>query len=237
MSAQRQISSATCSISLDKLPRKKQVVLVGGGDLSSNNGLPVTSVIKAGDKPRSKYKEENDPIWAGDVAQEQGVINTFDMSEPSDQPADLSSIRVNPWSGPNSDNHEEELVQYFQHQEISENETDNDEKLSQLRQLLAKNLNGQSNNSSGAFKRTSVGGGKLDSVISSGHTGPGVDTVSTAQANLSNRRRVSFHPLIVSDSDQVTGRVVQGCFVIELSLNQRFSCVFWNLVSNILTAM
>jgi len=204
VSAQRQISSATCSISLDKLPRKKQVVLVGGGDLSSNNGLPVTSVIKAGDKPRSKYKEENDPIWAGDVAQEQGVINTFDMSEPSDQPADLSSIRVNPWSGPNSDNHEEELVQYFQHQEISENETDNDEKLSQLRQLLAKNLNGQSNNSSGAFKRTSVGGGKLDSVISSGHTGPGVDTVSTAQTNLSNRRRVSFHPLIVSDSDQVT---------------------------------
>ena len=49
------------------------------------------------------------------------------------------------WSGGSSvDNHEEELVQYFQHQpEISEHETEteNDEKLSQLRQLLAKNLN------------------------------------------------------------------------------------------------
>ena len=177
---------------------------VGGSDMSqvtSNNGL--TSVIKAGDKPRHKYKEEQDPgepgVWPGEVVTGDQVSY--------DQPADLTRP-VNTWPG--GDNHEEELVQYFQHQDITENDNDNDEKLSQLRQLLAKNLtNGQMNNSSGAFKRTNVGGGKLETVISSGgggHVPAGVDTVSVAsvQNNLSSRRRVSFHPLIVSDSgDQV----------------------------------
>merc|ERR1719392_473789 len=135
----------TTSISLDKLPRKKQVVLVGGGELTSNtNGLPVTSVIKAGDKPRSKYKEEaaGANVWSGEVA-EVSTVNTFDLS--GDQPADLSGIRVNNWSGgSSSDNHEEKLVQYFQHQDITEADETNDEKLSQLRQLLAKNMPGNS---------------------------------------------------------------------------------------------
>ena len=93
------------SISLDKLPRKKQVVLVGSGELG--NGLPATSVIKAGEKPRNKYKEEGDVkepvVWGGET-----VMNY-------DEPADLSGIRVaTNWSGgSSSDNQEEELVQYF----------------------------------------------------------------------------------------------------------------------------
>ena len=204
----------TTSISLDKLPRKKQVVLVGGGDLTSNtNGLPVTSVIKAGDKPRSKYKEEAANVWTSEVT-EVSTVNTFDLA--SDQPADLSGIRVNNWSGgSSSDNHEEELVQYFQHQDITEAETGNDdEKLSQLRQLLAKNMPGNTG-SSGAFKRTNLPlreatGGKLETVISSGAGPVGVaETVATVQTGninqLASRRRVSFHPLIVSDTDPVSG--------------------------------
>ena len=56
---------------MDKLPRKKQVVLVGSqvGDLAgvATNGLPVTSVIKAGEKPRNKYKETAEAVgaWPG----------------------------------------------------------------------------------------------------------------------------------------------------------------------------
>ena len=79
----------------------------GGQTVSSNtNGLPMTSLIKAGDKPRSKYKEEA----ASEVA-EVSTVNTFDLS--SDQPTNLSGLQVNNWSGGNSsDNHGDVLVQY-----------------------------------------------------------------------------------------------------------------------------
>ena len=203
----RQVTSS--SISLDKLPRKKQVVLVGGGDL--NNGLSVssvTSVIKAGEKPRSKYKEEvtempGPEVWPREavaVDQEPGLVAQYDS-----EPADLSGLRN--WSGGSSGpDHEEELVQYFSNQDIGDPDNTDSEKLSQIRQLLTKNLTpigAVSQLSGGAFKRTSLpfrepGPGKLEAVISSGAeaVGSGVQTDS-----LSTRRRVSFHPMIVSDAD------------------------------------
>jgi len=180
------------SISLDKLPRKKQVVLVGGGELA--NGLPTTSVIKAGEKPRNKYKEEvevkESVVWSGDI------INY-------DEPADLSGIRVaTNWSGgSSSDNQEEELVQYFPQ---AVQDTDR-EKLSELRQLLAKNLISPGSGSSGAFKRTSLTSlplrdTKLETVISSTAVMESPDQVTNTNiTQLSGRRRVSFHPLIVSE--------------------------------------
>ena len=188
------------SISLDKLPRKKQVVLVGA-DLG--NGLPPSSIIKAGEKPRNKYKEEGDVketvVWGGET---EAVINY-------DEPADLSGIRVGVgvgvatnWSGgSSSDNQEEELVQYFPQ---AVQDTDR-EKLSELRQLLAKNLISPGNNSSGAFKRTNLTSlplreTKLETVISSTAVVENPDqATNTNISQLSGRRRVSFHPLIVSE--------------------------------------
>ena len=204
----RQVTSS--SISLDKLPRKKQVVLVSGGDL--NNGLSVTSVIKAGEKPRSKYKEEvgempGPEVWAREavaVDQDPGLVAQYDS-----EPADLSGVSgLRNWSGGSSGpDHEEELVQYFSNQEIGDPDNTDSEKLSQIRQLLTKNLTpvgAVSQLSGGAFKRTfrEPGPGKLEAVISSGAeaVGSGVQTDSMT-GQLSTRRRVSFHPLIVSDAD------------------------------------
>lgn len=202
----RQVTSS--SISLDKLPRKKQVVLVGGGDL--NNGLSVssvTSVIKAGEKPRSKYKEEvgempGPEVWpreAVTVDQEPGLVTQYDS-----EPADLSALRN--WSGGSSGpDTEEELVQYFSNQEIGDPENTESEKLSQIRQLLTKNLTpiGVSQPSGGAFKRTFREPGKLDpAIISSAAEAMAVaSSIQTDSGHLSTRRRVSFHPLIVSDAD------------------------------------
>ena len=206
----RQVTSS--SISLDKLPRKKQVVLVGGGDL--NNGLSVTSVIKAGEKPRSKYKEEIGALPEPEVWPREAVAAVSDpgvlvAAQYDTEPADLSSLRN--WSGGSGgpDNHEEELVQYFSNQEIGEPENES-EKLSQIRQLLTKNLTpigAVSQLSGGAFKRTNLpfrepGPGKLEAVAGSEAVDPasGVQTDSMT-GQLSTRRRVSFHPLIVSDAD------------------------------------
>ena len=223
---QGQVQS-TSSISLDKLPRKKQVVLVGSqvGDLAgvATNGLPVTSVIKAGEKPRNKYKETAEAVgaWPGQV----GGAPELAAASYDTEPADLSGVRVSNWSGGSSDQHdtETELVQYFQQQPDSASDQDNHEKLSQLRQLLAKNLNpapgsGQLSQG-GAFKRTSLplreggagaGPAKLETVISSGQVAGAaevapVQSPGMSQGQLSTRRRVSFHPLIVSDSDPVSG--------------------------------
>ena len=189
------------SISLDKLPRKKQVVLVGGAELG--NGLPTSSIIKAGEKPRNKYKEEEDVkesvVWGGES---EAVINY-------DEPADLSGMRVGVgvgvttnWSGgSSSDNQEEELVQYFPQ---AVQDTDR-EKLSELRQLLAKNLISPGNNTSGAFKRTNLTSlplreTKLETVISSTAVVESPEQVTNTNiSQLSGRRRVSFHPLIVSE--------------------------------------
>ena len=178
------------SISLDKLPRKKQVVLVGSGELG--NGLPTTSVIKAGEKPRNKYKEDGDVkepvVWGGEA-----LLNY-------DEPADLSGIRVAAnWSGgSSSDTQEEELAQYFPQ---AVQDTDR-EKLSELRQLLAKNLISPGNSSSGAFKRTSLPlrDAKMETVISSATVVESPEQVTNTNiTQLSGRRKVTFHPLIVSE--------------------------------------
>ena len=215
----RQVT-VTSSISLDKLPRKKQVVLVGGADLtnqetgfllSSTNQKPVnglTSVIKAGEKPR-KYKEE----WVGD-----GETNMVLYAD--QEPADLSGAgqwqpaAAVPAPAMLDNGHEEtELVQYFQHQpDISD--ADNDEKLSQLRQLLAKNLTPQAGSNGtlvGAFKPRSMagqlGGKPLETVISSAGESNNMVASGGTMSQLSTRRRVSFHPQIISDTDNTGGMV------------------------------
>ena len=85
-----------------------------------------------------------------------------------DEPADLTTLGRNAWDKPvvvasggnSSDAQEEELVRYFTEQPSDSKDIDNnDQKLSQLRQLLEKQLKSPTQNvcgGGGAFKRTSL---------------------------------------------------------------------------------
>ena len=183
-------------------PQQQQILLAPPGH---------QTVIKAGEKPKSKYKEVKAEAWDG--------VGGYD------EPADLSRLgavqraAVLGSGGSSSDAQEEELVRYFSQQgghtlqpgTALEDAENTSEKLSQLRQLLEKNLKSPTlgTGGGGAFKRAgreSVGleggpgegagfpGGELGGGVSSSGAGAGA-----GQATLSTRRRVSFHPLIVSD--------------------------------------
>ena len=135
-----------------------------------------------------------------------------------DEPADLTTLGRNAWDKPvvasggnSSDAQEEELVRYFTEQPSDSKDIDNkDQKLSQLRQLLEKQLKSPTQNvcgGSGAFKRTSLQLPMKQEVATSGSNLEPVLTTSTAlnlNTNLSSRRRVSFNPLIVSDPAAIT---------------------------------
>ena len=135
-----------------------------------------------------------------------------------DEPADLTTLGRNAWDKPvvasggnSSDAQEEELVRYFTEQPSDAKDIDNkDQKLSQLRQLLEKQLKSPTQNvcgGSGAFKRTSLQLPMKQEVATSGSNLEPVLTTSTAlnlNTNLSSRRRVSFNPLIVSDPAAIT---------------------------------
>jgi len=195
-----------------------------------------TSVIKAGEKPKNKYKEvqQEDESWADPKVNSLEVKGEWDAGVVDglqyDEPADLTTLgrgTTNTWEkgvlggsgGSSSDAQEEELVRYFSQSEIETGgaEDNKSEKLSQLRQLLEKNLKSPTNLSvsgGGAFKRTGgpclQSGGKTEVVSSSsGGSGylqpndvtPGLNSsaLNLNTTNLSTRRRVSFNPLIVSD--------------------------------------
>ena len=135
-----------------------------------------------------------------------------------DEPADLTTLGRNAWDKPvvasggnSSDAQEEELVRYFTEQPSDSKDIDNkDQKLSQLRQLLEKQLKSPTQNvcgGGGAFKRTSLQLPMKQEVATSGSNLEPVLTTSTAlnlNTNLSSRRRVSFNPLIVSDPAAIT---------------------------------
>merc|ERR1719167_992030 len=221
------------SISLDKLPRKKQAlaealqqqqqsVLFDASQqvlLTTNH----TSVIKAGEKPKNKYKEaaEGDG-WgagAGELVEVKGETISWENGMGYDEPADLTTLGRNAWDKPvvvasggnSSDAQEEELVMYFTEQPSDSKDIDNkDQKLSQLRQLLEKQLKSPTQNvcgGGGAFKRTSLQLPLKQEVATSGSNLEPTLTTSSAlnlNTNLSSRRRVSFNPLIVSDPAAIT---------------------------------
>jgi len=136
-----------------------------------------------------------------------------------DEPADLTTLGRNAWDKPvvvasggnSSDAQEEELVRYFTEQPSDSKDIDNkDQKLSQLRQLLEKQLKSPTQNvcgGGGAFKRTSLQLPLKQEVATSGSNLEPTLTTSSAlnlNTNLSSRRRVSFNPLIVSDPAAIT---------------------------------
>ena len=133
-----------------------------------------------------------------------------------DEPADLTTLGRNAWDKPvvgsggnSSDAQEEELVRYFTEQPSDSKDIDNkDQKLSQLRQLLEKQLKSPTQSGGGgAFKRTSLQLPMKQEVATSSSNLEPVLTTSTAlnlNTNLSSRRRVSFNPLIVSDPAAIT---------------------------------
>ncbi|XP_059082606.1 uncharacterized protein LOC131880102 isoform X2 [Tigriopus californicus] len=110
---------------------------------------------------------------------------------------------------------EDEIKDYFSDQVLDAEESSNHDKLSQLRQLLEKNLKPDLNvnSSNSAFRPASHGhesnGRKMQSSDwNSSYPVPGVtstssssDTIVTANgSSLSQRRRVSFNPLVVQDT-------------------------------------
>jgi len=238
MMGNQNLSRPPSSISLDKLPRKKQALvevaasMAAGGNvvcLDTSTGQQVilnthnhTSVIKAGEKPKSKYKEVDEGQWGEPkVVEVKGESVGWEGGLNYDEPADLTTLgRVNSWEksvlgsgGSSSDAQEEELVRYFSQTSEVESmgpEDNKNEKLSQLRQLLEKNLKSPTLGvgSGGAFKRTSLPlrEPKLEVVSSAGFTLAGevleptiTNSTLNLNTNLSTRRRVSFNPLIVSD--------------------------------------
>eukprot|EP00092_Neocalanus_flemingeri_P010668 GFUD01011492.1.p1 GENE.GFUD01011492.1~~GFUD01011492.1.p1 ORF type:complete len:1056 (-),score=265.28 GFUD01011492.1:937-4104(-) len=228
------------SISLDKLPRKKQALVEVAASMAAHNAGNVvcldtstgqqvilntnnhTSVIKAGEKPKNKYKEVDESQWGEPkVVEVKGESVGWEGGLNYDEPADLTTLgRVNSWEkgvlgsgGSSSDAQEEELVRYFSQTSEVESmgpEDNKNEKLSQLRQLLEKNLKSPTLGvgGGGAFKRTSLPPRepKLEVVSSVGFTLAGevleptiTNSTLNLNTNLSTRRRVSFNPLIVSD--------------------------------------
>ncbi|XP_023346910.1 uncharacterized protein LOC111715775 [Eurytemora carolleeae] len=181
------------SISLDKLPRKKQAlaqVCMDGNMLMQN--------LKVEDKPQTKYKEND---WT-DLNEE-----TLKAEWNNDEPADLTThqfyIGVNEKlgsGGSSSDAQEEELVRYFTPGELENGSSQSAEnkKISQLREILEKNLKSPSGGpplGGGAFKRTSLPIREINK------SEPSVVMVNPMDStpNLSNRRRVSFNPITVTD--------------------------------------
>jgi len=239
MISNQNLNRPPSSITLDKLPRKKQALAEVAASIAANNtssvvyldtstGQPLslnphnhTSVIKAGEKPKSKYKEVEEGQW-GDpkVVEVKGENVSWETGLNYDEPADLTTLgRVNSWDkgmlgsgGSSSDAQEEELVRYFSQtsevESIGPDDSKN-EKLSQLRQLLEKNLKSPTMSAGGgAFKRTSLPlrEPKLEVVSSVGYTAAGevieptlTNSTLNLNTNLQTRRRVSFNPLIVSD--------------------------------------
>ena len=203
-----------------------------------------TSVIKAGEKPKNKYKEAaevdgwgevmtNDRLYsswhsylnpphiqgAGELVEVKGETISWENGMGYDEPADLTTLGRNAWDKPvvvasggnSSDAQEEELVRYFTEQPSDSKDIDNkDQKLSQLRQLLEKQLKSPTQNvcgGGGAFKRTSLQLPLKQEVATSGSNLEPTLTTSSAlnlNTNLSSRRRVSFNPLIVSDPAAIT---------------------------------
>lgn len=225
------------SISLDKLPRKKQALAEAAANLALQQQQGVlfdasqqlllatnnhTSVIKAGEKPKNKYKEAAEVEgWgegSGELVEVKGETMGWEGGLGYDEPADLTTLGRNAWDKPvvasggnSSDAQEEELVRYFTEQPSDSKDIDNkDQKLSQLRQLLEKQLKSPTQNvcgGGGAFKRTSLQLPMKQEVATSGSNLEPVLTTSTAlnlNTNLSSRRRVSFNPLIVSDPAAIT---------------------------------
>jgi len=241
MIANQNHSRPPSSITIDKLPRKKQALIEGAVSmtnsgngnvvcLDTNSGQPVilnhnhTSVIKAGEKPKNKYKDVDDNQWGeSKVVEVKGENINWEGGLNYDEPADLTTLgRVNSWEkgvlgsgGSSSDAQEEELVRYFSQASEAETlgtEDNKNEKLSQLRQLLEKNLKSPtlSVGGGGAFKRTSLPlrEPKLEVATSVGFSLAGevleptiTNSTLNLNTNLQTRRglRVSFNPLIVSD--------------------------------------
>merc|ERR1719209_782409 len=225
------------SISLDKLPRKKQALAEAAANLALQQQQGVlfdagqqlllatnnhTSVIKAGEKPKNKYKEAAEVEgWgegSGELVEVKGETMGWEGGLGYDEPADLTTLGRNAWDKPvvasggnSSDAQEEELVRYFTEQPSDSKDIDNkDQKLSQLRQLLEKQLKSPTQNvcgGGGAFKRTSLQLPLKQEVATSGSNLEPTLTTSSAlnlNTNLSSRRRVSFNPLIVSDPAAIT---------------------------------
>ena len=228
------------TISLDKLPRKKQALAEAAASLAMQQGVLCldasqqlvlaghTSVIKAGEKPKNKYKEAAEVGgWgegAADMVEVKGEAMGWEGGLGYDEPADLTTLGRGAWDkavnnsgGNSSDAQEEELVRYFADQPADGGkDADNkDQKLSQLRQLLEKQLKSPTLSvGGGAFKRTSVSSRDLamplkqeEATSQAASLEPTLTTNSTPlnlNTNLSSRRRVSFNPLIVSDPAAIT---------------------------------
>ena len=86
--------------------------------LATNNH---TSVIKAGEKPKNKYKDVDESQWGEPkVVEVKGENVSWEGGINYDEPADLTTLgRVNSWEkgvlgsgGSSSDAQEEELVRY-----------------------------------------------------------------------------------------------------------------------------
>jgi len=184
------------SISIDKLPRKKQALQQVCLDAEGNL---LVAPLKPEEKPQIKYKEDE---WA-DLPDD-----PLKSEWNNDEPADLTTHQFYVGAekvgsgGSSSDAQEEELARYFTPGLGTENGTSSDtqsaehKKISQLRELLQKNLKSPSGGpplGGGAFKRTSLPIREIkdqNSVVVSSESTP----------TLSNRRRVSFNPLTVSDN-------------------------------------
>merc|ERR1711892_696774 len=114
MMANQNHSRPPSSISLDKLPRKKQALVEVAASMAAHSGGNVvcldtstgqqvilnthnhTSVIKAGEKPKNKYKEVGDGQWGEPkVVEVKGENVSWEGGLNYDEPADLTTLNLN----------------------------------------------------------------------------------------------------------------------------------------------
>jgi len=178
------------SISIDKLPRKKQAL----AQVCIDGSILVSSLKTEDNK---QYKEEG---WLDEPIQEKLKSEVW----PNDEPADLTTHQFYVSTdklgsgGSSSDAQEEELARYFTEPENGTVQSAEHKKISQLRELLQKNLKSPSGGSplgGGAFKRTSLPLRDINKVENNVSVSSTVESLPT----LSNRRRVSFNPLTVCE--------------------------------------
>jgi hypothetical protein len=196
LTANRQPIPTTSSISLDKLPRKKQTVVQVTNNIMVSNFKTENNVEHLPEEWISGMQAESSNLKTEYDEPADLTTHQLYLGEPGTEPARLKVTGGS--GGSSSDAQEEEIAGYFPGAISGDPELDNTtdhKKLTQLREYLHKNLKSPSGGNplgGGAFKPTSLPLREINK-------GGAVGVINSANPTLSNRRRVSFNPITVTD--------------------------------------